>query len=470
VEANRSKSPESKMLLKKITVTTLIAVMGLQGDWALAKNEVQAEFDNHAKPSDAAPKLPRPEGKWDITKYVNLLSALFRSPTHVIKREYGQSLPIALAEVVKTKDESKITEILAELFTTVNNDQKATILRVAEKSLAGKMEQEKTDSEAIALLERLIWGAKGLLGEPIQKDAKNDAFVKAFLGDPEASDAAAKKGAYANAIEQKQEIIERIRIANDPNTSEKTRKDNKKFLRETLTNDAIMAFIEGQMASGNKKLAYDLAEAVGWTDAKSGQKFLEFFNGNAPERLYLGPDRDSLEKALEAYSANKGGLHTATLAKKEHESVVPREYVVSNNGLVQGRPEGALPPKAIRQEAPAVAVAAAPAAVRTVARPARVAPELAKKAAQPIYTFRRVAKPAPASPRGNANTSTSVASTAGGGGNGSAIFGATCTATCHTSWPKDRSAMATSVANGSMPPNKTLSDADKKAILAYLGR
>ena len=74
--------------------------------------------------------IVRPEGIWDISKYVYLLSALFHRPVSTIERQYSKELPQALDAVVKTKDESRVADVLGELFTTVSEEQKKLIGKI----------------------------------------------------------------------------------------------------------------------------------------------------------------------------------------------------------------------------------------------------------------------------------------------------------------------------------------------------
>lgn len=400
---------------------------------------------NHGIDPSKNPIL-RPEGKWDITKHVYLLSAVFKRPISALEREYKEELPIALQAAVKNKDESKISPILAELFTTITDDQKRQLIQVAEKIRQVKEDEETTDAEAIALLDRLIWGAKGLIKDPLDKNEKNIAFLKNLLGDPEAT-GDAQKGAFQLAVDSKQDILAAIKTANDPDTNDKTRKLAKKFLRKELSRDAIMAYIEGQLASGNKEAALDLASAVSWTDPKSGQRFLEFFNGEGAERLYLGQDRDTMQAALEKYSKDKGGLHTAILAKDEHKKIRPKEYVATEHGLEEGRPAvttgpSKVPVKKISRRSPRV----------SVAQDRTSAPRARKKVAG---TTRK------------SSTGTTSALAA----KGKRIFERTCTAACHStgdSWPRPREAMWAAVDNDSMPQGSKLTASEKAALLAYL--
>lgn len=403
----------------------------------------------HSNPSSLNAKTARPEGIWDIQKYVDTLSAYFRWPVNTVKRDFAQAIPIALENVVKRKDETKITEALGQLFATVNTDQIKVIEKAATAKLAAKMEEEKTDSEAIALLERIVWAAEGLLGHPPERDEKNIAFMDAFFGE---------KGAYAKTLAEKQIILDKIKVANDSNTSVATRKAAKEWLRTNLSRDAIMAFVDGQLASGRKDLAMDLVDAVAWIDPLSKEeRFLEFFNGASVERLHLGPTRETMEAALSSYAKGKGGLHTATLAEKEHEAVVPREYVSKDSTLVEGRPASVAPPKAFQ----AFLKAATSVGLRQQPLVGAAAAGLGSRVASLAAGRVGTGSPPPNPVRVKPNVAQDK---------GASIFAANCTATCHSSWPKDKGAMKASVISGSMPKNKTLSQSEKDALVAYLSK
>ncbi len=403
---------------------------------------------DHSNSPAVGTKIARPEGIWDIQKYVDTLSALFRWPVNTVKRDYAQALPISLENVVKRKDESKIAEALSQLFATVNVDQIKRIEKAASSKLAAKLDEEKTDSEAIALLERIEWAAKGLLGNAPEKNAKNVAFMAAFFGE---------KGAYAKTLAEKQIILDQIKVANDSNTSDATRKGAKKWLRTNLSRDAIMAFVDGQLASGRKDLAMDLVDAVAWIDPLSKEeRFLEFFNGANVERLHLGPNRETMEAALSSYAKSKGGLHTATLAEKEHETVVPREYVSKNSTLVEGRPASVAAPKALQ----GALKGAASVALRQPLVGAAVASlglGTIPFAAGSVGTAARSKTLVRAKPNAARDK-------------GASIFAANCTSTCHSSWPKGKAEMIASVSSGSMPKNKTLSQSEKDSLIAYLSK
>jgi hypothetical protein len=396
---------------------------------------------DHAYSSPTPGKISRPKGIWDIQKYVDTLSAFFRWPVESVRRDYFQSLPIALENVVKRKDETKVAEALSQLFATVNPDQIKLIEDFASAKLAAKLEEEKTDSEAIALLERIEWAAKGLLGHPPEKDGKNSAFMDAFFG---------KKGAYSKTLAEKQIIRDNIKVANDPNTSDATRKSAKKWLRTNLSREAIMAFVEGQWATGRKDLAMNLVDAVAWIDPNSKtQRFLEFFTGAGAERLYLGPDRETMEAALSAYAKSKGGLHTATLAEKEHETVIPKEYVSQNGSLALGRPVGVAAPKAFP--------------VKTLV--SALTPKLSPTLAAGAIGLSSVLQGAALSAR--RKTHSKPASTSD---KDAALFAVTCTAQCHSSWPKEKGEMKTSILSRSMPKNRTLSQGEINSLIAHLSK
>src|SRR5690606_4195778 len=121
-----------------------------------------------------------------------------------------------------------------------------------------------------------------------------------MIGDPEKNEASQKYNtsfneAFAKRREKSELIHQKIQEALDGN------EQAKKFLRETLTRRSVLAFIDAQRKSGNEKLANDLLDALSIKDGN--EKFIDTFaSAGEPQRLKLGPTRDSMEAAIQAYS------------------------------------------------------------------------------------------------------------------------------------------------------------------------
>lgn len=413
-----------------------------------------AENEKHdAKNSKGESVLQRPEGKWDIARYAEFLSEAFERPKAALERHYSTELPVALQKVVKEKDEGKISEIIADLMSKRSNKQKAEVVKLAQKVRDAKEKEDTTDTEAIAFMDRLIWAGKGLLGEKVEKSEKNETFLAAFFGDEKDTK---NKGAFAERMLKDQRILDAIKKATDPNSTQADKKAAKELLRGELTRDEAMAFIESQLKGGNKSQALAVTDAIAWTDP-SGEKFLEFFRNGKSERLYLGPNQKTMEDALNTYAAKRGGLHGATLAEKEHTTSAPIELVARNGDLLENkRPQGVKPPKLAAQSAPNGNASAGAAAAKP--RPKVPAQFVSSQAVKP--------------PGANANTSGGGS----GGLNGAALYQARCTS-CHKSKGNAAEEIA-SIRDGSMPDQKNPSDPrakkltepEKQAIIAFLSK
>ncbi len=304
-----------------------------------------AETPEHAgTDSDSKVTTERPKGVWDIDKYVDLLKDVFARPKASLKNQYQKRLPIALENNVKKNDETDISDLLAELFTTIGPNQIADAKKRAQKEITKMGEEDISDPERAALLNRLFWAASGLEGEEI-KTPQSDAFNKKFLG--EGDKQGPNKGSYlAQHEKNEKEVTANVAKALSKNSTDKDRKDAKKALREKIARGSVMSFVEAQLKAGNEKGALDLVEAIAWVDP-SGQRFLELYKNGKAERLYLGPDRESMKSALETY-ANRASMGTATLAREEHEKEIPHERMARDSQLIDGRPKGVKAPKALR--------------------------------------------------------------------------------------------------------------------------
>lgn len=410
----------------------------------------EAAKKDHEKQDKAGTVAPRPEGKWDIDKYAEFLRGALDRKTEPLKRHYGTTLPVALQKVVKEKDESEISAIIAEMMTQRSNKQKAEIVKMAQEVRDAKEGEYTTDAEAIAFMDRLIWAGKGMLGEKVAKNEKNEKFLTAFFGDEKDPK---DKGAVGDRLLKNERINEAIKKATDPNSTQADKKAAKELLRGELTRDEAMAFIDSQLKGGNKPKALAVADAIAWKDP-SGEKFLEFFRNGKAERLYLGPNEKTMEDALLTYSAKRGGLHNAELAEKEHTTSAPTELVARNGQIQENkRPQGVKPPAMAATGGGNSAKLASGTGGRTQTR----------LVSQGVRT-------------GQPRTQTD--NVGGGSGNGAALFQARCANKCHAVPPGDASTQIDAINSGRMPelkdPSnplaKALSAGEKAAIIAYLSK
>ncbi len=395
-----------------------------------------AENDNHqsvTKPAEES-VVKRPEGKWDIGRYEGFLSEVFERPKAALNRHYGATLPVALQKVVKEKDESEIAAIVADLLSHRSNEQKAKVVKMAQQVRDIKEKEDTTDAQAIAFLDRLIWGGKGALGQKVDKTEKNEKFMLAFLGDP-----TNKKdiGAFRDTLKKQEGLGLAAKKLADPNATQADKKwaRDKALGQDGFTRDEAMAWVGSQM-KGNKAQALAIANLFAKTDP-SGEKYFDVFNGNQAERLYAGPNQQSMESALKAYAANRGNMHNVTVAESEHTNVAPVELVARGGKLLANkRPQGVRPP-----------AAAAVAGGGGAPRPPGVAP---------------------VRPNPNRNQVASVNS------DGAALYAARCT-TCHPSKGNAtqeidaiQSGRMPDLKDPSKPGAKPLTEDEKKAIIAHL--
>ncbi len=456
---------EARETERKMKAVIQTVVLGFFAFASLGNAESKSPV-SHTIDAQKSGIVQRPEGKWDISRYAEFLGVAFERPKAALERHYQAELPVALQNVVKEKDETKLSEIIADLMSHRNNAQKAEVVKMAQSVRDSKEKEETTDAAAIAFMDRLIWAGKGLLGETVPKDEKNEAFLGAFFGDEKDPK---NQGAFADRMLKNQRISDAMKKATDPNSTQADKKAAKELLRGELTRDEAMAFIESQLKGGNKNQALAVTDAIAWTDP-SGEKFLEFFRNGKSERLYLGPNQKTMEKALKTYSEKRGGLHGATLAEKEHTTSVPTELVATSKGelLENKRPQGVKPPPMLRaQDTNRAASTASSGGAPTKTRVPVQQVSTQKVNAQP--------KPAATASGGNGASTNSVATNPSS--NGAALYQARCTG-CHGHPKNNPPKEIDQIRTGAMPPQsnpsdpraKPLTPAEKSAIIGYLSK
>lgn len=269
-----------------------------------------------AKGDEAKTERPAQEPTALKPQETNLLSSIFRIPTGVVNDLFGgkvreRSIPAGV-DAALAGDETKLARIVADLYGTLNRKQADVALSVVEQQRTDELAKNPRDGRFLALLDRLFWGGKILDGEPSNQEGSqkyNDAFNAAF-----------KERQDRTGV-----IQEKVKEALAGNNQAKD------FLRNNLNRRTLMAFLDAQRKSGNTQLANDLLQAIAFGGDNGKEKFIDLFNGKETHRLNLGFTKESMEKALAAYSDARGGLHSTTLAGKPF--IAPtRTFTLRNDG------------------------------------------------------------------------------------------------------------------------------------------
>src|SRR5262249_27077489 len=150
--------------------------------------------------------------------------------------------------------EDEIATVMSELMGMGNDNQAEELLKDVEKEM--EKEDASSDSRFMDLLNRLKW-AKEILKPTLSPEA---GVPLCFHGEEfkkfkEAFDTARKKTKDHN-----DEFYTKLDKALNGNAAEK--EEAKEFLRTKYDSRALLAFIDGQRASGNVKLANDLTRAL----------------------------------------------------------------------------------------------------------------------------------------------------------------------------------------------------------------
>lgn len=272
---------------------------------------------------EASQKLPN--------KVVGFISKSFNFGEDVVREHYdiGSKMPLppAVEKAFKEKNEEDLSKIISELMGVVNLEQLKEVSKQAEElAKEERKDPEKTDERFALFLDRIQWAAKLREGKE-EKDEKAKKFNEQFKKD------------YAKT--QEWNTIANEKIAQAATGNEKA----KQWVRENVSMKSILSFAEAQKKSGNAEAANKIVGALSFK--QGNERFLDMF-GKGPEaqRLYLGKNDASLNKAVDAFFKEKTSFGNNIASRKEHPAPPEKSWFVGDDGkFTKGNPAGFEAPK-----------------------------------------------------------------------------------------------------------------------------
>jgi mono/diheme cytochrome c family protein len=264
---------------------------------------------------------PRPTQAAPLTdREMDFISDNFFISKVTIWNKYSESLPSAIEKAIKDGDESESSKAIAELMGLVNKKQAQRVLENAKKEKADEVSKKPNggDERYIALMERVVWGAKAFLKDP-SKEESAEKYNQSF------------KDAFANVTTKNEEILEKIKQAAEGN------EQAKEWLRKNLDQSSLLSFAEGQKKYGNSALADRIIDAVSFKDGKN--KFLDMSLQTETQRLHLGQTSQSVSTAFDKFIENRQGFNGAVVAFSPlSESPMKQWFVDGQNRFTPGAP------------------------------------------------------------------------------------------------------------------------------------
>jgi mono/diheme cytochrome c family protein len=292
----------------------------------------ESHTDGEQGESQGERKITDTKLSGDVLKFLEDHTSL---PEEYLKYKLEPALPNAIEKALK-KDETEISQIVAFLMGRLNKEQRKKLEASAQaevKKETTEKEPEKRDDRKVLLMKRLLWGIKAAGGSPTDKE-EAQAFNKEFKDD------------YKDVLAQNEEILEKLKQAADGNN------EARKWVRENLSQKAILGFAEGQRKTGNKELADRIVEAYSFNIGK--QKFLDLHGHDGePQRMYLGDSKESVSKAVDGlFQSNaskpqgKPGFGAARVALTEFQTEPAKKWHIDAEGkFKKGTPPGVTPPQ-----------------------------------------------------------------------------------------------------------------------------
>jgi len=285
---------------------------------------LSAETNSHDGTSSTESQTlssPRPTQANPLTdREIDFISDNFFISKLTIWNKYSESLPTALDKAVKNGDESESSKAIAELMGLVNKKQAQRVLENAkkEKSVEVAKKPNGGDERYIALMERVVWGAKAFLKDP-SKEESAEKYNQAFTD------------AFANVSAKNDEILEKIKQAAEGN------EQAKEWLRKNLDQNSLLSFAEGQKKYGNSALADRIIDAVSFKEGKN--KFLDMSLPDETQRLYLGQTSQSVSKSFDKFIESRQGFGGAIVAFAPFTDSPRKQWFVNDrNQLTDGAP------------------------------------------------------------------------------------------------------------------------------------
>lgn len=249
---------------------------------------------------------------------------------------YGPRIRDAVVAAKEQKNVAPLSEILADLFNTVDSKQidqirtEATKIRDAEKE-----KSTNRDDLLITLMDKVI-DATGVIkgGAAFVAKAEEMPFNQQFSKDYDK--------AFANP--KKLEFFEKLKQAN----AEPPSPEAKNWLRTELNQASLFGWAIDKGKNGLASLANQVLNGVSWSNG--GQKFVDMWGkANEAQRVFLGTSTDLLAQAMQAFQtfSHTNGLGSPSLASVQHPS--PKKewfYDPSKKSIEKGRPNGVTLPAA----------------------------------------------------------------------------------------------------------------------------
>ncbi len=278
------------------------------------------ENGNHTEPSQTGSQSST-AGRATQAAPLNDREMTFISENFFISKltvwnKYSEKLPKALEAAMKDNNETQASQVVADLMGMINGDQAKRALENATKERDSEKAKKPNagDDRYIALMERLVWGAKAFLNDP-SKDENADRYNKEFAE------------AFKNVSARNQEIREKIKQAADGNEQAKD------WLRKNLDQSSLLSFAEGQKKYGNGELADRLIDAVSFKEGKN--KFLDMSLLSETQRLHLGQTSKSVGEAVDKFFKEKQGFNGAVVSLASFKQTPMKQWYVDGQGALK---------------------------------------------------------------------------------------------------------------------------------------
>jgi hypothetical protein len=331
MKANSSRKVVAILSLTALTITMVIAPIAAKASPEKTDPKDLLKHGDQKITPDITPARPSviPELKYEDTK---LLGYYFGWPERLITERFNEALPAALKGSMADKQGAALSKIFAELYATQSHDDVKSLVARAELL---KAEREKNDkdtqlnSASNHMIERMVDAGKWLLND---NSGKNTPERKEFLTQFESD--------WNERIKKNEEVIAYRDKAIDPQNTDAGRLEAKKWLRENVNRDQVMAFIDRQLKNGKDGEAAKWFKAMAWKD---GDQYVADFKNNGKDvRFYAGKSDQEIAKNLAGYegkSPDNAGLFGINFNKEQHTAEA-KEFFGRDGKIEEGRPDG----------------------------------------------------------------------------------------------------------------------------------
>ncbi len=283
----------------------------LNGNHGIAESETHG--NSGASPSQTTTGSRATQAAPLTDREMTFLSDNFFLSKLTVWNKYSEKLPQAIEKAIKNKDEKDSSQAIAELMGMVNKNQAEKVLENAkkEKDTENAKKPNAGDERYIALMERIVWGAKAFLKDP-SKEESAEKYNKEF------------DEAFKTVVERNNNILEKIKQASEGNEQAKT------WLRTNLDPSSLLSFVDGQKKHGNEKLADRIIDALSFKEGRN--KFLDMSQQNETQRLHLGQTSESVSNAFDKFIENRKGFNGAVVSFSPFNTRPMKQWFVDNNG------------------------------------------------------------------------------------------------------------------------------------------